>query len=243
MASDEKAVDLESVYVTYWNRLQHSVFLSFLLLASSVTTAFLVIAALAGHVSSNSLFLISISPGPHSYFTSSKHKTSFLFVQDVVSSPSQVGILLVTLLVLLILFFSAQFPAFHHPHAAIGLSLIVISTLSLAVFLSAHISTPTRPSDHVVSTFILIFAINTMMPLPRWLAVGLSILLVAIHLFLAGFLSTEYKVSLLRQVSPFYFSSLPSPNFENTSPITFLSAVNSESRRLSTGGFKAVSIS
>ena len=41
-------MDLETVYVTYWNRLQHSVFLSFLLLASSVTTAFLVIAVLSG---------------------------------------------------------------------------------------------------------------------------------------------------------------------------------------------------
>ncbi len=44
-------MDLETVYVTYWNRLQHSVFLSFLLFASAVTTAFLLTALVSGHVS------------------------------------------------------------------------------------------------------------------------------------------------------------------------------------------------
>lgn len=48
-------IDLESVYVTYWERLQHSLFLSFLLVAAAATTAFIIIALAAGHVSSQQL--------------------------------------------------------------------------------------------------------------------------------------------------------------------------------------------
>lgn len=52
MGKEEKSNgDLESVYVTYWNRLQHSLFLSFLLLASVATTGFLIISFVSGHVS------------------------------------------------------------------------------------------------------------------------------------------------------------------------------------------------
>jgi len=49
--------DLESVYVSYWERLQHSLFLSFLLVATAATTTFLGVALAYGHVSLFTLLL------------------------------------------------------------------------------------------------------------------------------------------------------------------------------------------
>lgn len=49
MGKDE--TDLEGVYVTYWERLQHSLFLSFLGVAVCATTTFLIVALAVGHVS------------------------------------------------------------------------------------------------------------------------------------------------------------------------------------------------
>jgi hypothetical protein len=100
----------------------------------------------------------------------------------------------------LALFFTAQFPLFQRPDLSIALSLLVISTLSAAVFLSTHISDPTRPADHVVPVFILIFAINTMMPLPGSVALGASLTLATLQLLLAGLMSNDFQGSLLRQV-------------------------------------------
>ncbi|CAG7819624.1 unnamed protein product, partial [Allacma fusca] len=168
MSKEEKTVDLESVYVTYWNRLQHSLFLSFLLLASAATTAFLIIAFLSGH--------------------------------DIVSSTSQICILIVTLVIFVVLFFGGQFPVFQKPSLSLALSLLVISTLAAAAFVSSHISEPSRPADHVIPIFILIFATNTVMPLPTIIAVIVSVLLAVTHLALAIFLTDDYRDNIVRQV-------------------------------------------
>ncbi|OXA61499.1 Adenylate cyclase type 2 [Folsomia candida] len=166
MGKDE--TDLDSVYVTYWERLQHSLFLSFLLAAICATTTFLILAFAVGH--------------------------------NVVNTTPQVSLLITTLVILLVIFLVSQFPIFQKRHFSVSLSLLVISSLTAAVFISTHISAPTRPGDCTVPIFILVFAINTMMPLPRWVAIAASIVLAVVHLLLAVLLSNDFVDSLAAQV-------------------------------------------
>jgi uncharacterized membrane protein len=124
----------------------------------------------------------------------------YLF-QDVVNTTHEVAVLITALVIFLLIFLGAQFPLFQKRSLSVGLSLFIISTAAAAVFISTHISSPSRPGDHAVPIFILVFAINTMMPLPRWVAVIVSILLGIVHLLLAAFLSDDFLDSLFGQVS------------------------------------------
>ncbi len=139
------------------------------------------------------------------YKNSTYHLPSFYFTlvsifQNVMTSTPEVSLLITTLLMLLIIFFVAQFPVFQRRSISVGLSLLVITSLAAAIFISTHISPPSRPGDSVVPIFILVFAINTMMPLPWWVAVIISILLAVVHLLLAALLSNDFTDSLVEQV-------------------------------------------
>ena len=123
----------------------------------------------------------------------------FLFLQDIISSTPQISILIVALIIFLVVFFGGQFPVFQRASLSIGLSVLVISTVAAAAFISTHVALPSSPTDHVIPVFILIFATNAMMPLPRIGAVVVSICLAGAHLSLALFL-TETKENLGRQV-------------------------------------------
>ncbi|ODM97761.1 Adenylate cyclase type 2, partial [Orchesella cincta] len=109
-----------------------------------------------------------------------------------VNCAGRIGILLVVFLV-------GQFPIFQKHTFSFGLSFFVILTLSATIFLSAHVSSPCRPADALIPVFILIFAINTMMPLPRFAALVVSLVLIIVHLLLALLLSDEFTESLGRQ--------------------------------------------
>jgi len=118
-----------------------------------------------------------------------------------VNTTWEVCILITTLGILLIIFLGAQFSVFQKQSLSVCLSLFVILTLSATVFVSAHISSPSRPGDHVVPVFILVFAINTMMPLPRSVAILSSVVLAIVHLLLVVFISEDFVESLASQVS------------------------------------------
>ncbi len=120
----------------------------------------------------------------------------------MVSTTAQVSIAIVALGILLVVFLVGQFPIFQKHTFSFALSFFVILTLSATIFLTSHVSSPTRPADHLIPIFILIFAVNTMMPMPRFAALVVSIILMLVHLLLGTLLADEYTESLGRQVKP-----------------------------------------
>jgi hypothetical protein len=125
----------------------------------------------------------------------------------VVNTTAEICILIALLCIILIIFLILQVPLFQRESFTAALAFLLITSLAAAVFITTHISSPSRPGDSAVPIFILVFAINTMMPLPRWAAAVISTFIAVVHLLLVAF-SNDYSQSHVIQVSDKYYTLL-----------------------------------
>lgn len=116
-------------------------------------------------------------------------------LQDLSEKTTQIFILLTIIFILLLVFIACQFPSLlRNEFFSTGLSLLVVALLGFAVIYLNESSAP-------LPLFSLILAVHTMLPVDRWVCIGMAIILTVCSLVFSYFLRGTHDLYL--QVSTF----------------------------------------